>query len=171
MTVHTAFEKVDEEISVMKQLSHPNLVQLYEVIDDAEDDKLFMILEYVPLGEVMSFDEATLTYRRNDGQAQVQGHFDEAHAAHYFVDILHGLAYLHMHHICHRDLKPENILMDDAGHIKISDFGVSHFFPEEKKIPLDTRHSLSAEEVDNDITEEGDSKHYRHLESMVDQVS
>ena len=96
---------------------------LYEVIDDDHDDKLFMVLEYVPLGEVMTFDEEKLVYSRNDEQAQVQGHFDEPHAAHFFVDLLHGLAYLHMHHIAHRDLKPENILLDDKGHLKISDFG------------------------------------------------
>ena len=89
----------------------------------------------------MTFDEDKMMYCRNDEQAQVQGHFDEAHAAHFFVDILHGLAYLHMHHICHRDLKPENILLDDKGHLKISDFGVSHFFSDERLVPLDERHS------------------------------
>jgi [calcium/calmodulin-dependent protein kinase] kinase len=50
----------------------------------------------------------------------------------YFVDILHALAYLHQHHICHRDLKPENILLDARGIVKISDFGVSHFFEEDQ---------------------------------------
>ena len=112
MTVHTAFEKVDEEISVMKLLSHPNLVQLFEVIDDPDDDKLFMILEYVSLGEIMSFNESTRTYVRNDDKATRHGHFDESTAAHYLVDILHGLGYLHMHHICHRDLKLENFVLD-----------------------------------------------------------
>jgi serine/threonine protein kinase len=58
----------------------------------------------------------------------LNGHFDEEHAALYFVDILHGLAYLHQHHIIHRDLKPENILLDSRGIAKLSDFGVSHIF-------------------------------------------
>ena len=128
------------------QLSHPNLVCLYEVIDDAEDDQLFMVMEYVPLGEVMSWDANQLKYLRNDTSAQVNGHFDENHASHYFVDILHGLAYLHIHHIAHRDLKPENILLDERGHVKIADFGVSHLFNEDdnKGVPLDDRHSTGS---------------------------
>ncbi|GMI05349.1 hypothetical protein TrLO_g4117 [Triparma laevis f. longispina] len=157
MTVHTAYEKVDEEICVMKQLRHPNLVMLYEVIDDDSDDKLFMVLEYVKKGEIMSFDESLIQYTRNDGLAQVSGHFDEEHASHFFVDLLHGLAYLHMHHICHRDLKPENILLHNDGHVKISDFGVSHFFSDERLVPLDERHSGGAN---------GHDSIDKHLQSM-----
>ncbi|GMH51482.1 hypothetical protein TrST_g303 [Triparma strigata] len=157
MTVHTAYEKVDEEISVMKRLNHPNLVMLHEVIDDDNDDKLFMVLEYVIKGEIMSFDESTLSYTRNDGLAQISGHFDEDHASHFFVDLMHGLAYLHMHHICHRDLKPENILLHSDGHIKITDFGVSHFFSDERLVPLDERHSGGAN---------GHDSIDKHLQSM-----
>ncbi|GMI39992.1 hypothetical protein TrCOL_g13876 [Triparma columacea] len=128
------------------ELSHPNLVCLYEVIDDTEDDQMFMVMEYVPLGEIMSWSPSTLKYLRNDRSAQVNGHFDENHASHYLVDILHGLAYLHIHHIAHRDLKPENILLDEAGHVKIADFGVSHLFNEDdnKGVPLDDRHSTGS---------------------------
>jgi len=156
MTVHTALEKVEEEIAIMKQLSHPNLVCLYEVIDDPDDDVMFMVMEYIPLGEVMSWDLDKLTYCRND-HAQINGHFDENHASHYFVDIMHGLAYLHIHHIAHRDLKPENILLDQAGHVKIADFGVSHLFNEDdnKGVPLDDRHSTGSPD--------------EHLASMNDQ--
>jgi len=69
-----------------------------------------------------------MTLSRTDSLASEQGHFSELAASHYMVDILHGLAYLHLHKICHRDLKPENILLDRDGHCKISDFGVSHMF-------------------------------------------
>lgn len=134
---HTALDKVETEIAIMKQMSHPNLVHLYEVIDSPESDILYMVLEYMPLGEILSYNNDG-TFSRKPGRAgekQIDGflgrHFDECHAALFFIDILHGLAYLHLHHICHRDLKPENILIDSRGIVKISDFGVSHFFREE----------------------------------------
>ena len=47
----------------MKQMAHPNIVQLYEVIDDEEEDVIYMVLEYIPLGEIMSWDSDTLLYR------------------------------------------------------------------------------------------------------------
>lgn len=115
--VKTAWDQVEREIALMKKLSHPNLVQMYEVIDSPESDMLYMVLEYMPGGEILSYQDdgtfrrknpraADASYKQIDGV--VDGHFDEEHAALYFVDILHGLAYLHQHHVCHRDLKPES---------------------------------------------------------------
>jgi serine/threonine protein kinase len=114
--IRTALEQVEREIALMKKLSHPNLVAMYEVIDSPQSDMLYMVLEYMPLGEILTYQDDG-TFRRKDprpassqGQIDgiVNGHFNEEQAALYFVDILHGLAYLHQHHICHRDLKPES---------------------------------------------------------------
>eukprot|EP00804_Cyclotella_cryptica_P031204 CCRYP_019396-RA/>CCRYP_019396-RA protein AED:0.26 eAED:0.26 QI:230/0.42/0.25/1/1/1/8/0/577 len=139
LQVRTALESVEREIAVMKMIQHPNLVSLYEVIDGEETDKLYMVIEYIPLGEIMSYVPKTDTYKRRprrEGEPELagvtpDGHFDEEHCALYFVDLLHGLAHLHRHHIVHRDLKPENILLDSRGYVKISDFGVSHLFEDE----------------------------------------
>lgn len=96
----------------------------------------------MPLGEILTYQNDG-TFRRKDpkhwtGGAVIEGlangHFDERHAALYFVDILHGLAYLHQHHIIHRDLKPENILLDSRGVAKLGDFGVSHIFDDDGKL-------------------------------------
>ncbi|KAL7526046.1 hypothetical protein ACHAXR_001285, partial [Thalassiosira sp. AJA248-18] len=116
MTVHTAFDNIEREIATMKRLRHPNLVRLFEVIDSVESDRLHMVLEYVSLGEILSHVEGTNKYTRKRYRKKVRGltkagHFDEEHSAMYFVDIMHGLAYLHRNRICHRDLKPENILL------------------------------------------------------------
>lgn len=156
MKVKTALQQVEREIALMKKLSHPNLVPLYEVIDSPHSDMLYMVLEYMPLGEILTYQNDG-TFRRKEPKAGcakfkvqglVDGHFDEENAALYFVDMLHGLAYLHQHHICHRDLKPENILLDNYGVAKVADFGVSHIF--EKESHFGVRRHLSVETDSND---------------------
>ena len=44
--------QVYREIAVMKKLDHPNVVKLVEVLDDPEDDNLYMVFEYLEGGEV-----------------------------------------------------------------------------------------------------------------------
>ena len=140
MQIKTAYEKVEREIALMKKFSHPNLVALIDAIDSPESGNLYVVLEYMPLGEILTyqgdgtFQRSTPKSVQHPMEGVVNGHFDEWHAALYFVDILHALGYLHQHHICHRDLKPENILLDARGIVKISDFGVSHFFEEDQEI-------------------------------------
>jgi len=154
--VKTALQQVEREIALMKKLSHPNLVRLYEVINSPETDSLYMVLEYMPLGEILTFraDDGTFTRSESLRHKQIDGlvdggHFDEEHAALYIVDILHGLAYLHQHHICHRDLKPENILLSDKGIAKVGDFGVSHIFEEENSAENGSRCSLTSIDEDH----------------------
>lgn len=51
--------------------------------------------------------------------------FPEEVAKFYAAEILLALEYLHARNIIYRDLKPENILLDQSGHIKLTDFGLS----------------------------------------------
>ena len=155
--IKTALQQVEREIALMKKLTHPNIVALYEVIDSPESDMLYMVLEYMPLGEILTYQNDG-TFRRKDPRpgsstghiaGLVNGHFDEEHAALYFVDILHGLAYLHQHHICHRDLKPENILLDARGVAKLGDFGVSHIFEKESDFGV---HRLESSDTEANTT-------------------
>jgi len=77
----------------------------------------------------------------------MDGSYDEAAAALFFVDILHGLAYLHSNFICHRNLKPKNILIDAKTKIcKITDFGVSYFFEAEARVITPTASPTSSPE-------------------------
>jgi serine/threonine protein kinase len=155
--IHTALQRVEQEIALMKLIRHPNIIALQHVIDSPESDALYMVLDFAPLGEIMTFDPSTTRFHRRSpdsyssqddrtaADAIEQGlvlpgrYFNEHQAALYFVDVMHGLAYLHQHHICHRDLKPENIMLEynklvGGGVAKIADFGVSHFFEEETGI-------------------------------------
>ena len=53
------------------------------------------------------------------------GSFDDHSTQFYSAEIILALEYLHGKGVIHRDLKPENILLDEAGHIKITDFGTA----------------------------------------------
>jgi len=50
---NNAFELIKEEIAIMKKLNHPNLVSLIEVLDDPEEDSLYMVMEMCKKGVVM----------------------------------------------------------------------------------------------------------------------
>ena len=103
LQVRTALESVEREIAVMKLIQHPNLVSLYEVIDNEELDQLYMVIEYIPLGEIMTYVPKTDRYKRRERRGRepaltgvtAEGYFVEEMCALYFVDLLHGLAHLH----------------------------------------------------------------------------
>lgn len=111
----TALTDVLREVSIMKKLDHPNIVNLIEVIDDLDTDQFYMVLEYVEGRGIF----------QGSGPA---GGIGEDTARRYFRDVLAGLAYLHAHNIFHGDIKPENLLVGSDGTVKISDFSVSRMF-------------------------------------------
>ncbi|KAF6040314.1 CAMKK2 [Bugula neritina] len=107
-------EKVYIEIAILKKLNHPNVVKLVEVLDDPEQDSLYMAFELVEHGEVLV--------------VPTDDPLPEELAWKYYRDVVHGLEYLHHQKIVHRDIKPSNLLLSESGHIKICDFGVSNEF-------------------------------------------
>ena len=170
--IKTALSKVEREIAIMKKLKHPNVIDFKEALDSPASDMLYLVLEYCPLGEIMTYQEDG-TFRRNEGDKEapisgvVDGHFDEETSALFFVDIIHGLAYLHENSIVHRDLKPENILLsltpDGYPVAKLSDFGVAHMF--EDAVPSDG--SMSASDTDSQKSAESARQHLERALSMA----
>lgn len=112
----SAYDSVMGEISVMKRLDHDNIVRLYEVIDDPDEDLLFMVMECVPGGDLAQPVEA-------------KRHVSEEELRLWLTGLTLGLEHLHLCGVCHRDIKPENILFDKkTQQAKLSDFGISVFY-------------------------------------------
>lgn len=103
--VHTQAER-----SILGEVQCPFIVQLHYAFQTP--DKLYMVMDYMSGGELF------FHLRRS-------GRFTEDRTRFYAAEILLALEYLHDRDIIYRDLKPENVLIDEDGHLRISDFGLS----------------------------------------------
>ncbi|KAE9576891.1 hypothetical protein CGMCC3_g7077 [Colletotrichum fructicola] len=108
---------IRQEIAIMKKLNHPNLVQLIEVLDDPEEDSLYMVLEMCKKGVVMKV-----------GLSETATPYPEDSCRYWFRDLILGIEYLHEQGVIHRDIKPDNLLLTEDDVLKIVDFGVSEMF-------------------------------------------
>ena len=101
----------------MKKLNHTNLVSLIEVLDDPNEDSLYMVLEMCKKGVVMKV-----------GMDEIADPYDEESCRCWFRDLILGIEYLHAQGVVHRDIKPDNLLLTEDDVLKIVDFGVSEMF-------------------------------------------
>eukprot|EP00037_Helgoeca_nana_P028226 m.329779 g.329779 ORF g.329779 m.329779 type:complete len:300 (+) comp27713_c0_seq4:1668-2567(+) len=101
------------EISLLKELNHPNIVRLHEVFH--HKSKLNMVFEYLD-ADLKIFMEK-----------QPKG-LDPMLVKSFMHQLLTGIAFCHSHRILHRDLKPQNLLIDNKGNIKLADFGLARAF-------------------------------------------
>ncbi|KAK6611147.1 CAMKK/META protein kinase [Botrytis cinerea] len=108
---------IKEEIAIMKKLNHPNLVSLIEVLDDPEEDSLYMVLEMCKKGVVMKV-----------GLGEKADPYDVESCRYWFRDLILGIEYLHAQGVVHRDIKPDNLLLTEDNVLKVVDFGVSEMF-------------------------------------------
>lgn len=108
-------ERVSREIQILKILRHPNIVQLYEIIEDSTH--LYLVMEYASGGELFDYIVAQQRVR-------------ETESSRFFQQIIDGIEYIHKLKIVHRDLKPENLLLDEYNNIKLVDFGLSNLYKE-----------------------------------------
>lgn len=121
------------EIVVMKDLHHENIMRMKGVFDDVEEDRLYIVLEFLAKGPIMS--SAKLT-----GATPISE--DRARSA--FIDVLTGLEYLHHSNIAHRDIKPDNLLESGDGTVKISDFGAAVLYKGEDRFVVDESQSSTS---------------------------
>lgn len=106
-------EKVYREVDIMKQLDHPHIIKLYQVMETK--NMIYIVSEYASQGEI--FDYIARHGRMTEGAARRK-----------FWQILSAVEYCHNRRVVHRDLKAENLLMDANMNIKIADFGFSNYY-------------------------------------------
>ncbi len=106
-------ERISREIKILKKLHHPNVVQIYEIIETEKD--LYLVMEFANGGELF---ELIVQNQR----------LKEKTASKHFQELVAGVHYIHKLGICHRDLKPENLLLDYDGTLKVVDFGLSNTY-------------------------------------------
>ena len=106
--------RVNREIKILKKARHPNIIQLYEVLDTPKN--IYLMMENCEGGEMFDYIVA-------------HRHVSEPQACKFFHQIVEGVDILHQAEITHRDLKPENLLLKSSPGgwlIKIVDFGLSN---------------------------------------------
>lgn len=103
-------EHARNERSILEAVAHPFIVKLYYAFQTHA--KLYLILSYCSGGELFSYLEKEKI-------------FSDLTASFYIAELLLAIEHLHSLGIIYRDLKPENVLLDTAGHIVLTDFGLS----------------------------------------------
>ncbi|RHY89195.1 hypothetical protein DYB35_008008, partial [Aphanomyces astaci] len=106
-------ENLESEISIMRQINHPNIVKLYDI--KKTDKHIYLMLEYCDGGDLQHFIKK-----------QPNGVVTEATARHFLRELADGLHVLWSLNLIHRDLKPQNLLLTEpsaTSSLKIADFG------------------------------------------------
>ena len=118
---------LDNEIKIMRQLDHPNIIKLYDIMD--KNEHKYLVMDYINGGSLSDFFS---NYKLFNGTP-----FPQKIIQFFVKQIVQGLIYIHSKNIIHRDLKLDNILLDfppnikpenrdyTQAQIKIIDFGLS----------------------------------------------
>merc|ERR1719384_2379856 len=101
------------EISLLKELQHPNIVPLCEIIHT--ERKLTLVFEFLDQDLKKLLDTC-------------DGGLDTATTKSFLYQLLRGVSYCHQHRVLHRDLKPQNLLINREGALKLADFGLARAF-------------------------------------------
>jgi len=103
-------QRVEREIMILKRINHPDVINLYEVVDSPTC--IYLVMEYATGGELFDYIVA-------------RERVAELDACRLFHHIVNGLDHCHQRGVIHRDLKPENMLLHE-GKLKLVDFGLGN---------------------------------------------
>ncbi|TQS36160.1 hypothetical protein Golomagni_03395 [Golovinomyces magnicellulatus] len=123
--------KIYREIAILREISHPNIVRLHEMVET--EKQIGIILEYASGGELFDY---ILNHR----------YLKDNSARRLFAQLVSGVGYLHKKGIVHRDLKLENLLLDRNRNIIITDFGFANTFNADDELSEEIEYNLSNKE-------------------------
>jgi cyclin-dependent kinase 1 len=103
------------EISLLKELKHPNIVTLEDVL--MEDNRLYLIFEFLSM-DLKKYMDSLPSEKMMDSEL----------VRSYLFQITAAMLFCHRRRILHRDLKPQNLLINKEGIIKVADFGLGRSF-------------------------------------------
>lgn len=108
---------LEREVRMMRELSHPNTVNLIEALFQRKTRTAYLIMDYADCGNLKN------GIMKNDVKLTENNVFS------ILWQVAKGLNYLHSKKIAHQDIKPSNILIFNGGeNYKLSDFGIGHSF-------------------------------------------
>ena len=102
--------KFKQEARAVAGLSHPNIVNVYDVGNEGQI--YYMVLELVEGITLKKYIEK-------------KGHLPYKEAVSIAIQVANGIEAAHAHHIVHRDIKPQNIIISKEGKVKVTDFGIA----------------------------------------------
>ena len=102
--------RFNAESQAVAQLSHPNIVSVYDVSKGGD-------IEYIVMELVDGITLKQYMERR--------GKMDWREALHFITQIMRGLSHAHSRGIVHRDIKPQNVMVLRDGSVKVADFGIA----------------------------------------------
>ena len=102
--------KFKMEAQAAARLSHPNIVNVYDVVD--EESLHYIVMELIEGITLKSYIEK-------------KGFLESKEAIGIAIQVAQGIAAAHEHHIIHRDIKPQNMIISRDGKVKVADFGIA----------------------------------------------
>jgi serine/threonine protein kinase len=117
-----AMRQLKLEIEILRSLRHPNIVGLFDVVDDVKHKRLLLVMQYIEKGCIAKF----IAGADVDDPECVPIPLNRF--GYMAKQILDALCFLHKHGICHRDIKPDNILVGTNDQVYLADFGVAEAY-------------------------------------------
>jgi serine/threonine protein kinase len=121
------------EVNLLKQMEHPFIIRIFDVLDD--DDFQYLVMEFADRDDIATF-------------VRKQETLSEETVRKFFVQLVSALEYLHdVSCVPHRDLQAHHILLDRNSNLRLIDFGLSHSTIDPAQLRKDPVHPYAAPEV------------------------